>query len=65
MTSGLTGKQLMAKVKGLTSGNFWYWVRYKARLEPIGERRIGHQIADVFSEDAVEIVKEKMKGARQ
>jgi hypothetical protein len=65
MTPGLTAKQLTDKVKGLTAGNFWYWVRYKCRLEPIGERRIKHMIADVFSEDAVEIVKAKMKGAKQ
>lgn len=61
MKNGLLAREIIEMVPGLKIGNFWYWVRYKAKIDPVGERRVGRQIADVYDPKCIQKIKNKMR----
>jgi hypothetical protein len=54
---GLTKQEILKQVPELPKGSFSHWVFLKAKIRPIGEKRIGYAIADIFPPDSVEKIK--------
>ena len=59
-----TRRQITDACGFLTDGNFWYWVRYKARLDPVQTRIEGRRVVDLFPADAAEKILAARKGAK-
>jgi hypothetical protein len=51
--------EIKAAIPRLHNGNFWYWVRYKAKIEPCGKRpnKDGRHLEDLYPHDAIEKIK--------
>lgn len=65
MVKDYTAEELMKKIPNLKNGNFWYWVRFKGRINPVGERRIDRNIADTYPDCSKQIIKLMSKRSKK
>lgn len=55
--NGITKQEILKQIPELPKGSFSHWALLKAKISPIGEKRIGYTIADVFPPDSVARIK--------